>query len=150
MWDDHLDDALAGVTTPRFSFEYMNTAHNPQAVSSMPPDSGPNRIATFARRAGEWCDRLAQTDPELPFPAGVEEFAAVPLTVAWFAGGGALEWHIHAWDFASVVGEEYRPSDAKLLNESTAPRFGVEPTTGDPWEQVLRSPGRRPGWATRS
>lgn len=142
MWDFHLDDALAGATTPRFDYRYMNSTYNLDAVSALPSDSGPDRIASFRRRAGEWFERLAQTDPELPFPAGMQELAALPVTVRLFASAGVMEWHIHAWDFATVIGEDYRPLDPEPIRDALVRLFDLEVEPGDPWEQVLRL--RRP------
>jgi hypothetical protein len=112
-------------------------AHFEAALKSLPPESGPNRIDAFGERAEDYFDRLARLDPEMPLVSALSDVATVPLTVGLFAWVGGNEWHIHAWDFAQVTGEEYQTEHAALINEGSLAIRGRNPADEDPWQAIL-------------
>lgn len=137
MWHEALDDAEAGVTTARWRWKDM-ARHNDEYLASLPPASGPQRIVSFIDQANRWCERVAAVDPDLPIPVAVQDLCAIPLTVrlfAWVAGG---EWHVHAWDFAQVIGESYRTAHAHIITQARAAMFGAPLADGDPWAEIIR------------
>jgi hypothetical protein len=55
-----------------------------------------------------------------------------------------VEWHVHAWDLASALGEDYRPADPEAVLAAWLagiPQLPVAPES-DPWLAVLRASGR--------
>jgi hypothetical protein len=78
-------------------------------------------------------------------------------------GVEALEFNVHAWDFARVEGEDYRPDHAQVIFDAAARAFVlskarvgqraagvaqtvihplVRRTSGDPWLAILKRMGR--------
>jgi hypothetical protein len=72
---------------------------------------------------------------------------AVPITVGLFAWVGGTEWHIHAWDFAQVIGQNYRTEHARVIYNGTMAIRGRTPGDEDPWEAILSRWRQRPGVA---
>jgi hypothetical protein len=138
MWHEALDDASAGIATPRWRWTDM-ARHNTEYLAALPDESGPERIGHFVDLASKWCDRVAETDPDLPIPVAVQDVCPLPLTVAtfaWLAGG---EFHVHAWDFAQTIGADYgSPLHARSILDARSALWGVVSTHGDPWELVIR------------
>ena len=79
------------------------------------------------------------------------------VTAGLHAGVAAVEWHVHAWDFAHAVDLEYAPADAGVLFVAAARcqmamlggfrgRAGVRAAKlaarRNPWEQLLQHMGR--------
>jgi uncharacterized protein (TIGR03083 family) len=135
-WRLLLDDSESGRSSPRFGWSEMD-AHFETALRALSPGSGMDRVHTFAERAEDYFDRLARLDPELPLVAALSDIATVPLTIGLFAWVGGNEWHIHAWDFAQVTGEDYRTEHAALINEGSLAIRGRTPADGDPWQAIL-------------
>lgn len=137
MWHEALDDATTGIETPRWRWADMSR-HNTEYLAALPEASGPDRINDFVDLASRWCDRVADTDPELPMPVAVQDVCPVPLTVAtfaWLAGG---EFHVHAWDFARTIGAHYRsPSHARSIVDARSTLWGLVRADGDPWDLVI-------------
>jgi hypothetical protein len=143
-WHVLLDDSEAGATAPRFGWDEMD-AHFEALLAALPAGSGPDRIRTFTQRADEYFERVSRLDPRLPLVAALSDVAAVPLTVGLFAWVGGNEWHIHAWDFSQVIGEEYRTAHAQTIYQGTMAIRGLTPGDEDPWETMLDRWRPRPG-----
>jgi hypothetical protein len=145
MWHEALDDAEAGVSVARWGWNEM-ARYNDEYLAALPDTSGPERIDDFVDRANRWCDRVPLTDPDLPIPAAVQDVCPTPLTVSPFAWLAGAEFHLHAWDFAQAIGEDYTAPHAQtILDARTAlfgtasdGRFGVTVDGGDPWDQIIR------------
>lgn len=140
-WHGALDDAERGTTTNRFAWDEL-PARNDESLAALPPSSGPERISQFVERAEAWCVRAADLDQDLPLPIALQDISAVPLTVGLFAWIGGWEWHVHAWDFAQVIGEPHRPMDVQTLYDAALVIYGRDAEPGDPWER--RVTNRRP------
>jgi uncharacterized protein (TIGR03083 family) len=107
------------------------------------PDVPPERhITAFAESALRYAARLG---PLLRLPH--HSYRGRVITVAGMAGAATVEWHVHAWDLASALGDEYRPADPEAILAawlSGIPQLPLKPDP-DPWLAVLRSSGRQPG-----
>ena len=125
-WHILLDDSVAGASSGRFGYAEMD-AHFERRLASLPPGSGPDRIGAFTQRINEYFERVLGLDPDLAFVSGLTDVATVPMTTGLFAWIGGLEWHIHAWDFAQVIGEDAAPrgsaSGRALFLDLAAPLF---------------------------
>jgi hypothetical protein len=111
----------------------------------LPPEPGPDRITAFGVSAGAYADLL----PDM-WDRTHLVYRGTKYTVGDHAGAACVEWHLHAWDMARAVGEDYRPRDPDLL--VSAWHWGVPHlplAAGDAWEAVLRSSGRSPRWPER-
>ena len=66
------------------------------------------------------------------------------ITVAGMAGAATVEWHVHAWDLARALGENYRPADPQAVLAAWLAGIPQLPLRADddPWLAVLRSSGR--------
>ena len=137
MWHEALDDAHDGVSTPRWRFKDLSR-HNEEYLAALPDASGGARIEDFVDRANRWCDRVSETDPDLLFPAAIQDVCATPLTVGLFAWFGGVEFHLHAWDFAQTIGEDYRSPHAQTILDAVSALFGSTIDDGDPWDQIIR------------
>jgi hypothetical protein len=144
MWHQALDDAETGVTTPRLRWDDLSR-HNQEYLESLPAESGPNRIETFAQRANDWFERVSRLDPALPIPVALQDIAAVPITLGLFAWAGGLEWHLHAWDFAQVIGEEYFTPHAETISAGIMATRGLSPRREDGWEHIISNLRAAPG-----
>jgi uncharacterized protein (TIGR03083 family) len=135
-WHVLLDDSEAGALSARFSWDEMD-AHFVGLLASLPDGSGPDRIGAFVQRADKYFERVSQLDPELTLVSALSDIAAVPVTVGLFAWLGGNEWHVHAWDFAQVIGEDYRTPHAPKIYEGSMAIRGLTPGPEDPWETTL-------------
>ena len=140
-WHAALDDAENATTTNLFGWDEL-PARNDESLAALPASAGPERISQFVDRAEAWCARAAGLDPDLPLPIALQDISAVPLTVGLFAWIGGWEWHVHAWDFAQVIGETHRPTDVQSLYDASLVIYGRDPEPGDPWERRVND--RRP------
>ena len=140
-WHEALDDAEAGTTAHLIAWDEL-PARNGEAVAALPASTGPERVSQFADRAEAWCRRAEALDPDLPLPVALQDLSAVPLTVGLFAWVGGWEWHLHAWDFVTVIGGYHRPADVQTLYEANLVIYGIDPKPGDPWERAVAH--RRP------
>src|SRR5260370_19280373 len=71
------------------------------------------------------------------------------VTVAGMAGTACVEWHLHAWDLARALGQDYRPADPDLLmagSRAGLPQLAVS-AAGDrgPRAALLVASRRAPG-----
>ena len=149
-YHDWLDRALDGRAEPVFPIAELD-AHTKTALAALPPGSGPDRIAEFADSAERYAIRLADHwDVPFGYPRGT-------VTAGLHAGVAAVEWHVHAWDFAHAAGLDYVPAAADVLFVAAARcqmamlggfrgRAGVRAAKlaarRNAWEQLLQHMGR--------
>jgi uncharacterized protein (TIGR03083 family) len=119
------------------------------ALADAPPAE---HIAAFAAAARSYSARLPAVW-ELPH----HQYRDTVVTVAGMAGAACAEWHLHAWDLARALGQDYRPADPAAVLAGwlagmpqlplpvawrTGGKVGRHP---DPWHAVLAASGRFPG-----
>lgn len=138
-----LDRALAGA--PLHVVKGRDLAQlNATMLLGVSPLSGSDHIAEFVRLASTYAERLT---PEV--------WDVQPYMAGWAASVGqvspikASEWHVHAWDIATVIGLEYRPSDPealRLADDAWEAAMGRSPDRDDkdPWRAELVFCGRAP------
>ncbi len=105
-------------------------------LPDVPPEA---HIQAFARSATRYTARLG---PLLQLPH--HSYQGRVITVAGMGGLACVEWHVHAWDLAQVLGEDYRPADPEAVLAgwmAGIPYLAVVPDD-DPWISVLKSSGR--------
>lgn len=145
-----LDRGLAGITEPAFPIIALDTETG-KALRALPDGTGPDRIAIFTASARRYAERLdAHWDAPFAYPRGA-------VTAGIHAGVAAVEWHVHAWDFAKSSGRSYTPKDADTLflaaarcqlailggtREKVGLRVARAAARRSPWESVLRRMGR--------
>jgi uncharacterized protein (TIGR03083 family) len=115
---------------------------NAAELATLPDANPPEHIAAFAESARRYVARL---DPLLTLPH--HSYRGRMITVAGMACAACVEWHVHAWDLASVLGNDYRPADPEAVLAAWfagMPHLPVVPGD-DPWLAVLLASGRRPG-----
>jgi uncharacterized protein (TIGR03083 family) len=150
-YHDWLDRGLAGIIEPAFPIDSLDTA-TVAALATLPDGTGPDRIATFTAEAQRYADRLvAHWDAPFAYPRGT-------VTAGLHAGVAAVEWHVHAWDFATASGRNHEPEHADRLFLAAARcqlslLGGVQARAGlqaarlaahrRPWEQLLHRMGRQ-------
>ena len=149
-YHDWLDRGLDGIAEPVFPIGDLDE-RTAAALSALPRGSGPDRIDEFAASAERYATRLAD-HWDVPFgsPRGT-------VTAGLHAGVAAVEWHVHAWDFAHAAGLDYVPAAADVLFVAAARcqmamlggfrgRAGVRAAKlaarRNPWEQLLQHMGR--------
>ena len=54
-----------------------------------------------------------------------------PLTVGEHTGIALAEWHLHAWDFARIIGEDHTPADPETVAAACAHGGGPGGTAPD-------------------
>ncbi|HUY46833.1 MAG TPA: maleylpyruvate isomerase N-terminal domain-containing protein [Streptosporangiaceae bacterium] len=136
---------------------------NAAELAALPDASGPEHIEAFASSARSYAQRLP---PIWDLPH--HQYRDVLVTVGGMAGAACAEWHLHAWDLARALGQDYRPADPDILFSGwlagmpqlpagaalAAPAAaGTGGGTGgsagpvlrdDPWHVMLRASGRIP------
>ena len=106
------------------------------ALPDVPPEQ---HIVAFARSAARYTARLG---PLLSLPH--HSYQGRVITVGGMGGMACVEWHVHAWDLAQALGEEYEPRDPETVLAGWLvgiPHVEVV-ADDDPWISVLRSAGR--------
>lgn len=139
MWHEALDDAVARATTSRWRWAELPRA-NAEYLDALPAASGPDRIEDFVTLATGWCNRVADTDPDLAIPVAVQDICPPRLTVATFTWLAGAEFHVHAWDFAQAIGDDYRPrtDHARSIRNARVALWGSANRDGDPWDLIIR------------
>lgn len=135
-WHILLDDSEARAPAARFKLSEMND-HFKKVLAALPEEPGPARIEQFEARINACFDRVADLDPELPLVSALTDISPVPVTIGLFAWLGGVEWHVHAWDFAQVLGESYQTPHAKTIHAGASIVRGFAPTEGNSWEEIL-------------
>jgi uncharacterized protein (TIGR03083 family) len=111
-------------------------------------------IAAFEASARFYAGRLSAVW-DLPH----HQYRDKVVTVAGMAGAACAEWHLHAWDLAMALGEDYRPHDPAAvlacwragMPHRPVPaarsgwRGGLVVRSTDPWHAVLAASGRFAG-----
>ncbi len=115
------------------------------ALADAPPA---DHIGSFVVAARHYAARLAAVW-DLPH----HQYRDVVVTVGGMAGAAGSEWHLHAWDLARALGQDYRPADGAAILagwRNGMPQLPA-PTAGsglwasrhfDPWHAVLAASGR--------
>jgi uncharacterized protein (TIGR03083 family) len=110
------------------------------------PDGPEEHIAAFARSARSYAGRL---EPlwELPH----HRYRDAVVTVGGMAGAVCAEWHLHAWDLARALGQDYRPAAPEIVLAGWLAGVPHLPPRGeagqdDPWLVLLFASGRSPDW----
>jgi Mycothiol maleylpyruvate isomerase N-terminal domain len=83
---------------------------NAAELAALPDVRGPEHIAAFASSARGYAQRLL---PIWDLPH--HQYRDVLVTVGGMAGAASGEWHLHAWDMARALGQDYRPADPETL-----------------------------------
>ena len=132
---------------------------NAEEMAAVPPATATagDHIAEFARLARSYADRVRDG---WDTPIGSMD-GYMPAGIA--LGVQALEFNVHAWDFARTVDEDYRPRGDQVIFDVAArafvlskARFGqravgvlqasvhpvVRQMSGDPWRAILKRLGR--------
>jgi hypothetical protein len=115
---------------------------NAAELAVLPAEPGPERIMSFLVSAGVYLDLVPDAWDRTHFI-----YRGTKYTVGDHVGAACVEWHLHAWDLAHALGEDYRPRDPEVL--VAAWHWGVPHlplASGDPWRAILRSSGRSPHW----
>ena len=132
---------------------------NGEEMAALPAATGPEHITEFVRLARSYGDRAQDA---WGVRVGIMD-GYIPVGLA--LGLQALEFNVHAWDFATVLGDDYRPERAQVIFDVAARafvlsrlRYGhqvvgvlqglahplVRRASGDPWRSVLKRMGRVP------
>ena len=82
----------------------------PYFPAALPDVPGPEHIAAFASSARGYAQRLL---PIWDLPH--HQYRDVLVTVGGMAGAASVEWHLHAWDLAWALSQDYRPADPETL-----------------------------------
>lgn len=114
---------------------------NAAELAALPDVPPREHIAAFAESAWRYAARLG---PLLRLPH--HSYRGRVISVAGMAGVACVEWHVHAWDLASALGQIYRPSDPEGVLAGWLAGIPQLPISfdDDPWAAVLRASGRRP------
>src|SRR2546429_5873118 len=150
-----LDDApasrlarLMAANAPADSLVRKLARQNAAELAALPDAPGPEHIKAFAESARSYGRRLPQSWDLIH-----HSYRETDVTVGAMAGAACAEWHLHAWDLARSLGKDYRPADPGLVLAAWRggmPQLGPEPAGGggrDPWDFLLASSRRGPGWA---
>lgn len=114
---------------------------NAAELAALPDVAPEEHIAAFAESARRYAARLG---PLWRLPH--HSYRGTVITVAGMAGVACVEWHLHAWDLAGALGQDYRPADAAAVLDGWLEGIAQlpVPVAGDPWLAVLRASGRVP------
>ncbi|GAA2090179.1 maleylpyruvate isomerase N-terminal domain-containing protein [Actinomadura alba] len=115
---------------------------NAAELAVLPAEPGPERIMSFLVSAGAYMDLVPDAWDRTHLI-----YRGTKYTVGDHVGAACVEWHLHAWDLARAMGDDYRPRDPEVLVAAWhwgVPHLPLLP--GDPWRAVLRSSGRSPNW----
>ena len=119
---------------------------NAAELAALPDVTGPEHIAAFASSARGYAQRLL---PIWDLPH--HQYRDVLVTVGGMAGAASVEWHLHAWDLARALGQDYRPADPETLRHGWLAGLPQLPAAGLAWprrgagQPGLRGRGTGPG-----
>ncbi len=147
-YNEYLDDAPASrlarllATGAHHETISRKLARQNAAELAALPDVHPSaHIAAFAESAGRY---QARVGPLLMLPH--HSYRGRVITVAGMVAAAVVEWHVHAWDLAQTIGQDYQPANAEAVRAcwlDGMPQHEV-PLSGDPWHAVLAAAGRVP------
>jgi hypothetical protein len=83
---------------------------NAAELAALPDGSGPEHIGAFAASARAYARRVM---PLWQLPH--HHYRGAVVTVGGMVGAACAEWHLHAWDLARALGNDYRPADPDTL-----------------------------------
>ena len=116
-YHEYLDDAPASRMTRLMatgadagSLARKLARQNAAELAALPDGTGPEHIGAFAASARAYA-RRALPLWQLPH----HHYRGTLVTVGGMVGAACAEWHLHAWDLARVLGEDYCPDDPELL-----------------------------------
>ncbi|WP_344452254.1 maleylpyruvate isomerase N-terminal domain-containing protein [Actinocorallia aurantiaca] len=122
----------------------QQSRQNAAELAVLPPESGRERIMSFTVSADAYLDLIPDSWNKTHLI-----YRGTKYTVGDHAGSASVEWHLHAWDLARAIGEDYRPADPEVLVGAWT--WGVPHLPlcreDDPWIRVLRSSGRSQEWS---
>jgi uncharacterized protein (TIGR03083 family) len=145
-YNEYLDDApvsrlsrLMATGAHPDTIERKFARQNSAELAALPAERPAEHVTAFTESALRYAARLA---PLLRLPH--HSYRGRVITVAGMAGLAIVEWHVHAWDLASAIGDEYRPDDPQAVLAAWLAGVAQLPllADADPWLAVLRSSGR--------
>ena len=145
---EYLDDApvsrlarLMATGARADTIERKMARQNAAEIAALPIVSPHEHVIAFADSARRY---LARLDPLLSLPH--HSYRGRVITVAGMAGAACVEWHVHAWDLARALGQDYRPADPEAVVAAWLAGLPHLPMVrdDDPWAAVLLASGRRP------
>jgi hypothetical protein len=150
-YHETLDRAEAGDARPSVDVGTFDewTQQQVAALAAAPPAE---RVQTFVSSARAYANRLP-ADWDLPYG-----YVRGAISAGQHAALAAIEWNVHAWDLARVIGIDYVPAHADLLAAGAADAITAARARGgalaqrivpwvaahqrDPWHTVLHRLGR--------
>lgn len=120
----------------------QQSRQNAAELAVLPVESGAERIICFTVSAGAYADLVPDA-----WDRTFLIYKGTKFTVGDHTGAACVEYHLHAWDLAKAIGQDYRPADPEVLVAAWV--WGVPHLpllSGEPWQAVLRSSGRAPEW----
>jgi uncharacterized protein (TIGR03083 family) len=145
-YHDWLDRAERGDATPAFGIDDL-PARNEAELGALAPAPPGEHVRAFVASASAYADRLP---PNWGRPFG---YPRGTITAGQHAALATVEWHVHAWDLARVLGEAHAPSRPDVVAAAAADAWvasqpgatvmrAVAPLLArrqrDPWGAVLR------------
>jgi hypothetical protein len=150
-YHETLDRAEAGDATPSIDVAKFDAWTEGQ-VRGLPAVPPAERVQDFVTAARSYADRLP-ADWDLPYG-----YVRGEISAGQHAALAAIEWNVHAWDLARVMGIDYVPARADLLAAGGADAVTAARARGgalaqrivpwvaarqrDPWHAVLHRLGR--------
>jgi uncharacterized protein (TIGR03083 family) len=148
-----LDRAEAGDASPAFSIDEL-PQRNAEALQASGAAAPMENVERFTASARAYAARVrAEWDIPFGYPRGT-------VTAGQHAALAAVEWHVHAWDLAQVLGIAHEPARPGALAEAAAATWLASQGSGpvaratalfgpalakrqrDPWRGLLRRMGR--------
>jgi hypothetical protein len=150
-YHETLDRAEAGDAMPSVDVATFD-AWTEEQVRALPAASPEERVHEFVTTARSYAARLP-ADWDLPYG-----YVRGAISAGQHAALAAIEWNVHAWDLARVMGIDYVPANADVLAAGGADAITAARARGgalaqrivpwvaarqrDPWHAVLHRLGR--------
>jgi uncharacterized protein (TIGR03083 family) len=152
-YHDWLDRALAGDARPAFPIDEL-PQRNAEALLVSGAAEPMAHVERFGASARAYATRVRDAwDIPFGYPRGT-------VTAGQHAALAAVEWHVHAWDLAQVLGTAHAPARPAVLAEAAAATWLLAHGRGpiaratqvlgpvlarhqpDPWRSLLHRMGR--------